>query len=97
MEQNMILASQDGKQLVFPKAGQMVENIGETVKKPLEWLRSYYSHVLERDLSLRQTLLLLHAQVALVFAAFPIDGPLLLRALCVAWLVKAVLMCRKAL
>lgn len=63
---------------------------------PIEWLRQYYSHVLEREVSTRQTWLLINAQTAFVFAAFPVNGPFLLRVACCAWFAHAVWRCRKA-
>ena len=53
--------------------------------------------VLEREINIRQTLMLLNAQTAFVFAVFPVDGPLVLRALCAAWLWHAVKKCRNIL
>lgn len=66
------------------------------VKAPIAALAKYYSHVLEREISIRQTLLLLNAQAAFVFAAFPADGPFALRALCCGWFAYAVLKCKQA-
>lgn len=60
-------------------------------------ISKYYSQVLEREIDNRQSLLLIHAQVAFLFAAFPADCPLLLRMLFTAWFATAVKMCRKAL
>ena len=64
---------------------------------PLVSLSRYYTAVLERPVGIRQTLLLLNAQTAFLFAAFPVSGPIALRFLCVAWLLHAVLKCRSAL
>lgn len=97
MEQNMILTGHNEKSLNLQNVVNIIRNAATTLQKPAEWLRNYYSHVLERNLSWHQTLSLLHVQVAMVFAIFPVDGPLLLRALCVAWFLKTVLMCKTAL
>lgn len=56
----------------------------------------YYSRVLGEKVSTRQTLLLLNAQAAFVMAVLPADGPLAGRALCVAWLAHALLLCRRS-
>ncbi len=66
-------------------------------KRPLQALCRYYSNVLERRLDLRQTWLLLHAQIAFFFAVLPVDGPLAVRALCCVWFALSVVSCRKAL
>jgi hypothetical protein len=74
-----------------------MQSLINKVKQPIEGLRKYYSDVLEREITMHQTLLLLNAQVAFVFAAFPVGGPISLRALCCAWFLHAVLKCKRAL
>ena len=56
----------------------------------------YYSRVLGEKVSTRQTVLLLNAQAAFVMAVLPADGPLAGRAVCVAWLAHALLLCRRS-
>lgn len=65
-----------------------------TAARLLAPLSRYYSQVLGTDISLRQTLLLLNAQLAALFTIFPVACPLLLRLACLAWLVSALLKCR---
>ena len=77
--------------------GPMLRQTAALLRWPLVALSHYYSAVLERPVGIRQTLLLLNAQAAFLFAAFPVSGPLALRAVCVAWLLHAVLKCRSAL
>ena len=78
-----------------------VENVCRTVcrqaLRPVQWLRSYYSRALERELSLHQTLLLVNAQLAFFFALLPAEAPLAARAVCGLWLWKALCACRRAL
>ena len=76
---------------------QRINRIKALVSKPLCLLASYYSAVLDREISMRQTLLLLNAQLAFVFVVMPSDASLIGRAICCAWFLKAVLACRKAL
>jgi len=45
----------------------------------------------------RQTWHLLHAQLAFLMVAFPVECPLLLRMLFAAWFVTAVKMCKQAM
>lgn len=45
--------------------------IAAAVRMPLVALSRYYSMVLEREINIRQTLMLLNAQTAFVFAVFP--------------------------
>lgn len=94
MEKNMLLVSE---QLPEERLRHLLRTVSGKLKMPLEWLRKYYSAVLERKISMRQTLLLLQAQAAFVMAVFPAAGPLLLRAAFCGWFAYAVLLCRKAL
>lgn len=66
----------------------------ETIKMPFEWLRRYYSSVLEREVSYKQMWQLLNAQLAFVMAVFPADGPITVRLICCAWFVYALRACR---
>ena len=66
-----------------------------TAKKAADRLCKYYSDVLERDLNLRQTWLLVNAQLAFACAVLPAESPLLLRAACCGWFLHAVLKCRE--
>lgn len=54
----------------------------------------YYSSVLERELSPRQTALIINAQAAFIVAVFPVEGPLLLRIAAMTWLICALLKCK---
>lgn len=78
-------------------AADAIQNFINKAKKPIEWLSKYYSKVLEREITTHQTLLLLNAQMAFLFAAFPVGGPILLRILCCGWFLHAVLKCKHAL
>ena len=52
------------------------------VCRPIEWLCSYYSDVLERKLTMRQTWLLINAQLAFGAAFFPVEAPWVVRIGC---------------
>lgn len=80
-----------------PCSWSLLHQLHTMVKAPFAALAKYYSHVLERDISIRQTLLLLNAQTAFVFAVLPADCPLVLRALCCGWFAHAVLKCKQEL
>ena len=64
---------------------------------PVEWLRTYYSNVLERQLTVRQTWLLINAQLAFAAAFFPVDAPWFVRIVCLAWVASALLKCREGI
>ena len=65
------------------------------VCRPIELLCSYYSNVLERKLTMRQTWLLINAQLAFGAAFFPMEAPWVVRIGCLAWVVSALLKCKR--
>lgn len=67
----------------------------KVVGRPIEWLCSYYSDVLERKLTMRQTWLLINAQLAFGAAFFPVEAPWVVRIGCLAWVVSALLKCKR--
>ncbi len=64
---------------------------------PLEWLRTYYSKVCEKELTMRQTLELVSTQLAFIATVFPADATWTARIGCGLWLTVALLRCRKFL
>lgn len=78
-----------GMKMVSLKSGMKV------VGRPIEWLCSYYSDVLERKLTMRQTWLLINAQLAFGAAFFPVEAPWVVRIGCLAWVVSALLKCKR--
>ena len=67
------------------------------VCRPIEWLCSYYSDVLDRKLTMRQTWLLVNAQLAFGAAFFPMEAPWVVRIGCLVWVVSALLKCKRGL
>ena len=67
------------------------------VYRPIEWLCSYYSDVLDRKLTMRQTWLLVNAQLAFGAAFFPVEAPWGVRIGCLVWVVSALLKCKRGL
>lgn len=67
------------------------------VCRPIEWLCSYYSDVLDRKLTMRQTWLLINAQLAFGAASFPVEAPWVVRIGCLVWVVSALLKCKRGL
>ena len=67
------------------------------VCRPIEWLCSYYSDVLDRKLTMRQTWLLINAQLAFGAAFFPVEAPWVVRIGCLVWVVSALLKCKRVL
>ena len=67
------------------------------VYRPIEWLCSYYSDVLDRKLTMRQTWLLINAQLAFGAAFFPVEAPWVVRIGCLVWVVSALQKCKRGL
>ena len=65
------------------------------VCRPIEWLCSYYSDVLERKLTMRQTWLLINAQLAFGAAFFPVEAPWVVRIGCLVWVISALQKCKR--
>lgn len=65
--------------------------------RPIEWLCSYYSDVLDRKLTMRQTWLLINTQLAFGAAFFPVEAPWVVRIGCLVWVVSALLKCKRGL
>ena len=63
--------------------------------RPIEWLCCYYSDVLDRKLTMRQTWLLINAQLAFGAAFFPVEAPWVVRIGCLAWVISALLKCKR--
>ena len=72
----------------------LVENVKKVANRPMEWLRQYYSSVLERDINKRQTWSLIEVQAAFFAGVMPADYSLLLRATCCLWFYLALRRCR---
>lgn len=74
-----------------------LNSYAKKVCRPIEWLCSYYSNVLDRKLTMRQTWLLVNAQLAFGAAFFPVEAPWVVRIGCLVWVVSALLKCKRGL
>lgn len=98
----MVLSTNDYRHKEFiPVVEQTLNKVKlsliKKVKMPLELTRNYYSSVLEKQISLKQTLLLLETQIAFFLGVFSVDAtPLLLKGAFAAWFLWGVLKCKKA-
>ena len=72
-----------------------LNNCMKKVCRPIEWLCYYYSDVLERKLTMRQTWLLINAQLGFGAAFFPVEAPWVVRIGCLVWVVSALLKCKR--
>ena len=74
-----------------------LNSYAKKVCRPIEWLCSYYSNVLDRKLTMRQTWLLVNAQLAFGAAFFPVEAPWVVRIGCLVWVVSALQKCKRGL
>lgn len=74
-----------------------LNSYAKEVCRPIEWLCSYYSNVLDRKLTMRQTWLLVNAQLAFGAAFFPVEAPWGVRIGCLVWVVSALQKCKRGL
>ncbi len=74
-----------------------LNSYAKEVCRPIEWLCSYYSNVLDRKLTMRQTWLLVNAQLAFGAAFLPVEAPWVVRIGCLVWVVSALLKCKRGL
>ena len=72
-----------------------LNNCMKKICRPIEWLCCYYSDVLDRKLTMRQTWLLINAQLAFGAAFFPVEAPWVVRIGCLVWVVSALLKCKR--
>ena len=91
MENNITLNNR------FVALNAIVGAVLSKLSVPVEMLRKYYTSVLEREIDVRQTWLLINAQLAFIFAALPVDGPMVFRMACCGWIIHAALLCKRHL
>ena len=93
-----------GKEISFDRMKEVCLNSEKEIRlnscmkevcRPIEWLCSYYSNVLDRKLTMRQTWLLINAQLAFGAAFFPVEAPWVVRIGCLVWVVSALLKCKR--
>lgn len=95
MEKNISLPAASKPR--FQDIRHLMGRIAQVINTPIALLQRYYSSVLDKEISGHQTRLLLKVQCAFVLAGFPMESPFLLRIVCVAWFVQALLACRRSL
>ena len=95
MEKNITLKSSDIRVLNAKtcQSAAVLNAIKKTATAPLEWLRQYYSSVLERNVTQGETVRYLHAQLAFVVAVFATYDSLLVHMAAMAWAAWALLRC----
>ena len=83
------------KQMTMQSTWMLLENVKQVANRPAEWLRQYYSSVLERKINMRQTWSLIEVQTAFFAGIMPANYSLWLRAVCCVWFLMALKRCRR--
>ena len=108
MEKNIILSGNLAKQFVNGEYHQFepsadvkflidgIKSAAGKMKVPVEWLRKYYSTVLEKEISMKQTLLLIATQFTFVLGILPADINLALRAAFLGSFAFCLHLCKKS-
>jgi hypothetical protein len=80
----------------FTELSNFITDATAWFQTPMEWLRKYYSAVLEREVSSKQASYITQAQLALILAILPIIPSLLVQVFNFAWFGFALYKCKKA-
>lgn len=71
------------------RCADIIKKAGATLRLPMEWLRRYYSHVLETEVSMTRAKAMTEAQAAFFAVAMPMDYPVIIRIATCVWFVLA--------
>ena len=96
MEKNIILTT-DTKKGFGLGFEELANRLGSWAAEPVRLLGEYYSGILERQLSMKQTWRMIEVQLAFLSCLFPADLPAAVRLLTVVWLVWASIRCKRAM
>ena len=72
-----------------------IANILKLLCRPAEWLRHYFSQVLEREVTMRQTLAIVNSQLSGTLTVFCSFDSILLHFAVAAWFIYALVCCAK--
>ena len=85
MEKNVTLSASSQTEVNFQSVANSLQTavakMAQKVMAPLEWLRSYYSNICEKQLTMGQTGTLVSAQLAFIATALPAAFAIALRKL----------------
>lgn len=80
-------------------AARRIAETGGTLSRraayPMHLLRRYYSYVLEREVTMRETRLLTEVQAAAFMFIFPVECPVVVRMAALIWAFVALKKCKK--
>lgn len=67
----------------------VIKKVGTRLSLPQEWLRKYYSYVLNEDVSRTRAKAMTEAQMAFFATVMPMDYPVIIRLVACVWFVMA--------
>lgn len=73
-----------------------IKSLLQSCRQPIEWLQSYYSIIMEKEVSMKQTLLLIATQFTFVLGILPADINLALRAAFLGSFAFCLHLCKKS-
>ena len=85
------------KNITLPVETNIWKDVTDKLAMPIDWLRRYYGSVVGKEITMRQTALLLNVQAAFAMSALPVEGPLVVRLACCGWFVYALKRCKDEL
>ncbi len=92
MKKEMILTERNAS---YNELGHLFTDAAKWFLAPSEWLRKYYSAVLEQEVSSKQASYITQAQLAFVLTIFPVLSSFPLQAVALAWFIYSLYMCKK--
>ena len=92
MKKEMILTERNTS---YNELSRFFTDVATWFQTPKEWLRKYYSAVLEREVSSKQASYITQAQLVFILTVFPIVSSMLLQGICLAWFAFSLYKCKK--
>ena len=92
MKKELILTERNTS---YNELSSFITDAAAWFQTPVEWLRNYYSAVLEREVSSKQASYITQAQLAFILTIFPIVSSLLLQGVFIAWFAFSLYKCKK--
>ena len=96
MEKNIAWGSSADINFITKSINNCIKSLQNSMKQPIEWLQTYYSIIMEKEVSMKQTRLLLLTQFAFVMGIIPADINLALRAAFLAGFGYCLHLCKKS-
>lgn len=97
MKKEMTLSARENERSM---PGDTIANFAHELRlwlhAPAEWLRRYYSNVLEKEVTHHQASLITQSVAAFVLAAFPALPSVALHAACIGWFVVSLYRCHES-